>query len=150
VAAAEQCPHWLAGGLPEQVPQRDIDARDRMDRSSAAPEIQRALEHPLPQPADLRRVLSDEQRSEAAGDRVRRGGVDDRFDHSRRGVHLAEPDQALVGMDFNQQGVLAAVRDAGVETGLPQDQGFDIRYAHEFTISTARRRPAPGSVLVWT
>ena len=57
-------------GLPARlaldVPERDVDAADRVERDPAAAEVDQAAVHLVPEPLDVERVLADEQVAEAS------------------------------------------------------------------------------------
>ena len=75
------------------------------------PIVDRALVHLPPQPADLERVLADEQGRQAGGDLVRGRRLDHRLGDVGRGIDLADADDAGIGVDADDQRVLAAVGD---------------------------------------
>ena len=79
---------------------------------------------------DVERVLTDQHVPQAGGDVVRVRRVEDRFHDLRRGIDLADADDAFVGVDAHDEVVLAAVGDGAVDHGLPQDDGFDFGDLH--------------------
>ena len=113
--AAEQRMDGLARRLAGDVPERDLDAADGMDRRPPPAVIERALVHLLPEPADLQRVLPDQQRGEPVAELVGGGRLDDRLGDGGRGIDLAQAGDAFVGMDAHQHAVLAAVGDGGID-----------------------------------
>ena len=123
---AEQLADRLAGRLALDVPERDVDAADRVDGDPAAADVVDAAVHLVPEPFDVVRVLAEQELAQAVRDRVRAGGVDERRDGFWRRVDLADAGQPLVGVDQDDEVVLAAVGDAFVDGGLPQDDGLDI------------------------
>ena len=123
---AEQLADRLAERLPLDVPERDVDAADRVDRDPAAADEDHAAIHLVPEPLDVERVLADQQLAQALRDRVRAGRVHERRDGLGRRVDLADAGDPLVGVDQDDEIVLAAVRDPLVHGGLPQDDGLDI------------------------
>ena len=123
---AEQLADRLAGALPLDVPERDVEAADRVDRDAAAADVVDAAVHLVPEPLDVVRVLAEQELAQAVRDRVRAGGVDEGRDGFWCRVDLADARQALVGVDQDDEVVLAAVGDALVDSGLPQDDGLDI------------------------
>ena len=81
--------------LAGDVPQRDVDAADRVHDDAAPPVLPGAHEHLLPQPLDHQRVLADEQRLQILLD-TGRGGAAAR-------PRLADADRAVIGLDLDQQ-----------------------------------------------
>ena len=110
--------HGLAGGLALDVPERDVDPADRVQSDPAPTDVDQAAVHLLPEALGFERVLADEQVVQAVRDRVRAGRVDERADGLRRRVDLADAGDALVGLDEDDQIVLAPVGDAVVEHRL--------------------------------
>ena len=93
--AAEQLPDRRAERLAEDVPERGIDRGDRPHLDAGATPARRALRvEAVPVPLDLAGVLAQEHRGcpvvDGAADRG--GGV----------VGVARPDQALVGVDADE------------------------------------------------
>src|SRR5215204_1270214 len=90
--AAEQRVEWLAGRLPDNVPERHVDRRGGADLGAGAAE------------ADIRPCRAG-QRLDAASVRADEGGrdplVDVGVDRGTAEPALAKPDQALVSMDAN-------------------------------------------------
>ena len=64
---------------------------------------------------------------QAVRDRVRAGRLDERAHRLGRRVDLADAGDALVGVDEDDEVVLAAVGDAVVEHGLTEDHRLDVR-----------------------
>src|SRR5438309_2919037 len=67
-AGAEEAVYRQFGDLAGDVPQRDVDAADRVHENAAATELPGACEHLLPEMLDQQRILADEQRLEASFD----------------------------------------------------------------------------------
>jgi hypothetical protein len=97
-----------------------------VERDPAAADVDQAAVHLLPEALDVERVLADEQVAQAVRDRVRARRVDDRAYRLGRGVDLADAGDALVGVDEDNQIVLAAVGDRVVERGLAEDDRLDV------------------------
>ena len=57
------------------------------------------------------------------------------FDDLGRRVDLADADDALVGVDADDQVVLAAVGNGAVDGRLPQDDRFDLGDLHRASLS---------------
>ena len=123
---AEQLADRLARRLALEVPERDVEAADRVDRDAAPADVVDAAVHLVPEPLDVVRVLAEQELAQAVRDRVRARGVDERGDGLGRRVDLADAGEPLVGVDQDDEVVLAAVGDALVDSGLPQDDGLDI------------------------
>ncbi|SQC39956.1 Uncharacterised protein [Clostridium sporogenes] len=101
-AAAEQLEDRLADALAEDVPDRDVDRRDRRHADAlAAPGMGRAV-HPLVQVLVVPRVLADHERREVL--------VDDGLRDLRRERDVAEADDAVVGSDFDDRPRMEAER----------------------------------------
>ncbi len=64
------------------------------------------------------------------GDGVRAGCLDERLHELGRRVDLADAGDALVGVDADDEVVLAPVGDAVVHDRLPQDDGLDVGDLH--------------------
>ena len=88
------------------------------------------MEHQLPEPVDLERVLADDQLADAAGDRMRRRHLDDRARDVRGRVRLADPDHALVGVHPDEERVLRAVGAARVDLVEAEHDGLDVDDLH--------------------
>ena len=88
--------------------------------------VDRAAVELVPETVDLQRILADQEMTQPAGDGVRRRGIDDRFHHRRQRIDLAEAGDPLIGLDADQQRVLAAVGLGDVHLRLAQDDGLDI------------------------
>ncbi|MFO1047339.1 MAG: hypothetical protein U1E52_05500 [Geminicoccaceae bacterium] len=136
--AADQGVDRLAQRLADHVPERDLDAAHRVQHHAAPAVIDRALVHLAPQAADLEGLLADDQRRQARGDLVRGGRFDHRLGDVRRGIDLAYADDAGIGVDADDQRVLAAVGDVGIDrAGRPQQDGLNLGDQH---LSPALRR----------
>ena len=86
IEAAEHPPQRLAGALGREVPERDVDRRDRQHHRPAAAAVVERPPHLLPQRLDPAGVLALEQRREVALDEdVDRGAA------GADGVGVAEP-----------------------------------------------------------
>src|SRR5438093_53157 len=103
VAPAHEPADGLAGVLAEDVPERDVDAADRMGHAAAAP-------GPVGRLVELLREALRLDRDLVAQERLEQGqrAVDQRL----AGVAAAAPDQAGVGVDL-EQGVGVVARAAG-------------------------------------
>jgi hypothetical protein len=62
VAPAEEAAHGKPGGLAEDVPERDIDTRDRVGQRAAATHPEGVLVEDLAYPLRLERVLPENER----------------------------------------------------------------------------------------
>ena len=146
---AEQLADRLAERLPLDVPERDVDAADRVDRDSAAADEDDAAIHLVPEPLDVERILTDQQPAEAVRDRVRARSADERRDGLGRRVDFADAGDPLVGVDQDDEIVLAAVGDPLVHGRLPQDDGLDIGdlQAHSSARRRATSKKGPGARL---
>ena len=145
---AEQLAHRLAERLPLDVPERDVDAADRVDRDPAAADEDHAAVHLVPEPLDVERVLADQQLAQAVRDRMRGRGVHERRDRVGRRVDLADAGDPLVGVDQDDEIVLAAVRNPLVHGGLPQDDGLDIGDLQAGLLGTMPGRPAARLLII--
>src|SRR5260370_7519295 len=108
-AGAEQAIDRQLGDLAGDVPQRDVDAADRLHDEAAPAVLPGAREHLLPEIFDQLRVLANEQRREVF------------FDH-RRGDAAADPgfadaDEATVGLDLDDQRAAPRLHPAGAGIG---------------------------------
>ena len=101
-----------------------------MDRDAAPAEVDEAAVHLVPEPLDVERVLADQRVAQARRDRVRARRLDERPHELGRRVDLADPRDALVGVDADDEVVLAAVGDAVVHDRLAQDDGLDVGDLH--------------------
>src|SRR5262245_47231279 len=113
--AAEQTPDRRAQRLAEDVPERQVDAGDGGDREPAPSELRqhvtavegitltRRVVQDLPQPADVARILTDEERGEVTvddgGQTVGRGRAAD------AGLRLAPAHEPGVRVDLDDHGV---------------------------------------------
>ena len=145
--AAQQAVDRLAHGLAQDVPERDVDAREHVHAEAAPAVGLRALVEPVPEPVDVERVLADEQALHAArGDRQQRR-LDDGLGGRRVGVHLADAGDALVGVDLDDQDALAAVADLP-DLGQAEDDRLDIGDQHPLPLVPVRwRGQSPGDGL---
>ena len=129
--AAKQLVDRLTEGLPLDVPERDIDAADGVQRDAATADVDQPAVHLLPEPLDVHRIFSDEQFPQAVGDGVGTGGVNNRLDRFRCRIDLTNAGNALVGVDKDDKIVLASVCDSLVQRRLSKDHRLDIRDLHE-------------------
>src|ERR1700689_4376718 len=60
-AGAEQLVDWQLRDFAGDVPERDVDAADRVHRDAAPTILHGAYKHSLPEPLDHQRILADEQ-----------------------------------------------------------------------------------------
>ncbi len=132
--APQQAMDRLAEVLAFDIPQGQIDGGHGRDGDRAAAAIHGAAIHLLPQPLGLQRVLADQQRSQPGGHVVAERSVDHRLDHFGRGIGLADPLQAGVGLDANEHRVLAAGR-FGFDVLDPQNLTFDFGDFHASSVS---------------
>ena len=93
--AAEQLPDRHAEVLAEDVPARDLDGGDGGAMDVAAVERD-AVEHPLREGADVLWILPDDEMLQLAHRRF--GRLDETVERA-----LAEPDQAGVGVDVDEE-----------------------------------------------
>src|SRR5262249_25031700 len=107
---AEELVDRLPERLALQVPQRDVHRGHRGDADGLPAEVHRAAIHLLPEALVLEGVLAKEELPQSAGDVVAERGVDDRLDHLRIRVGLANPFETRVGADTDEDRVLAAGR----------------------------------------
>ena len=141
---AEKLADRLPGCLAREVPQRDVDRADDVERERRAPVVRRAVVQQAPQPGGIARVLSDQQLPRATADGVRRGHLDHRPGQVRRRVRLPDPDEALVGVHADEECVLGAVGAIDVDLGKANDDRFDVGDAHQ----NVTVRP-PSTVTTW-
>ncbi len=90
-AAAEKAIERQPGDLAGDVPERDVDAADRIHDDAAAAKLSGAREHLLPQPLDQQRVLADQHRLQQLVDDVARSRSPARRSRSRRGDRRGAP-----------------------------------------------------------
>ena len=107
--AAEQFVDRLAERLPLQVPQGDVDRRERTGQRTLGTELDEAVQHPVLQHGMIERVLADQRRSEVVGDDAERG---EPALHRRR---FADPPEPVIGVDADKGAALrrAVVRRPG-------------------------------------
>src|SRR5688500_15602028 len=94
-AAAEEAPYRLSRQLTGEVPQGDVDGRDRPHLRAGPAGVGDGDEHVLPQPLDVARVLADQQRRQVL--------LDDGALALTARIRLAEADDALIGVDADPQ-----------------------------------------------
>ncbi len=126
--------------LADDVPQGDLDAAHRLDDRPLPAEEDRALVHAVDEAVDLERVLADDALGQAAAYLVRQRRLDDRLGDERRRVGLADAGDAGVGMDLDDQRLLAAVA-ALVDIGQTQMDRLNTGDFH--------KRVTAASVLIW-
>ena len=136
----EELAHRLAERLAADVPERDVDAADRVDPDPAAADVDQAAVHRVPRAFDVERVAPDERRAEAVGDGVGAVLADESGDDVGGGVDLADPDDALVGVHEDDEVVLAPVRDPVVDGRLSEDDRLDVGDLHAIPPGEARLR----------
>src|SRR5271156_1789513 len=108
-AAAEEAIERHFGDLAGDVPERDVDAADRIHDDPAAAVLAGPCEHLLPQPLDQERVLADQHRLQQLVDDVPRDAAAD--------ASLADPDHSLVGLDLDEEPAAARLHAAGAAIG---------------------------------
>ena len=101
-----------------------------MQRRAATPVVVARVKQPLPQAIDLQRVLADQHLTQAAGDRMGRRHLDHRPREERSGVGLTHPDDPLVGVDPNEEGVLRPVGTARIDLRESQHDRLDVGDPH--------------------
>ena len=89
-----------------------------MYRDPTPAEVDQTAVHLLPQPFDVQRVFPDQGIAETDRDRVRARRLHEGLDELGRRVDLADPGDPLVGVDPDDQVVLAAVCDSLVHLRL--------------------------------
>ena len=133
---ADQLAHRLAERLALDVPERDVEAADRVNGDPTTSDEDDAAVHLVPEPLDVERVLADQQLVQALRNRVRARSAHERRDGLGRRVDLADAGDPLVRVHQDDEIVLASVRNPLVHSGLPQDDGFDIGDLHGLSIIT--------------
>src|SRR6185436_4349981 len=134
---AEQVVDGLALRLALDVPQRYVDARQRMEGDPTAADVDQPAVHLPPEALDVARILADQQVVERAGDRVGARPLDEGGNGLGGRVDLADADDALVGRDPDHEIVLAAVGDPVVHGRLAQDDGLDLGDLHACSLDSA-------------
>ncbi len=130
LGAAEQLVAGLAERLAAQVVERHVDRADRVDHGAPPPVHGRADVEPLPQALDVEGVGADQDLAHADAHGVRAARVDAGAGDPRVDVALADPADALVGVDLDDDVVLRGRRGADVDVGLQQDMAIDPRDPH--------------------
>ena len=128
-AAAEQPRDGLADRLADEVVERDVDRRDRVDRGRARAGVRGGLVERVPDRLDVERIAAEQRLAHADEHRVRRGHVDEGLGDGRRRVGLAVAADTLVGVDADDEGVLGAV-GAQLDLGQAQVDRLDVGDAH--------------------
>src|SRR5215831_8798800 len=108
-AGAEKAIERQFRDLAGDVPQRDVDAADRIHDDAAAAELAGAREHLLPQALDQERVLADQHRPQDLLDDVAGGAAAD--------PRLANPDRALIGLDLDKEAAAPRLHATGAPVG---------------------------------
>ena len=106
-ATAQQVIDRLAGVLPQQVPQRDVNCRDRARFCPGEAKEVYGGKHVGPVVLDVEGRLADQQ--------VRQHVVDDRGDRSRRVERLAEADEPVVGVNPKPQRIRLSIDPDGFQ-----------------------------------
>jgi hypothetical protein len=108
-AGAEKLVHRQPGDLAGDVPQRDVDAADRIYDDAAPPELPRLRKHLLPVRLDQQRILPDQER--------RHNLVDDGGRDAAAEPGFADADDAAVGLDLHQQPAAPRLHPGGAGVG---------------------------------
>src|SRR5262249_28897087 len=127
--APQELVHRPAGRFADDVPQGDLDAAHRLDDRAVAAEEDRAFVHAVDEAVDLEGIVADDALGQAAADLVRDPGLDDSLGDQRRGIDLADADEAGVGVDTDDESLLAAVAALG-DGGEAEVDGFDAGDFH--------------------
>ena len=135
----------LAVGLAADIPQRDIEGGDGLERDPASAVIDAAAVHPIPEAFDFQGVFSDEERGQAveafhAGFQAPLGGVDASFGDGGAGFDVGVTSEAGVGRDLDEAHVSRAFGFGGgggivIQTGRFQDDEFDAGDLHSVVSS---------------
>ena len=128
--AAQDLPDRLALGLGAQVPERHVEGADGADAEAAASGHGRTGIEPLPDALDIARIGTHQHFLQAQSHAVGARRLDGRLGSPGIGIGLADADQTLVGMDFDDQVVLGRAASLGVKIGHQQNQAFDIGDLH--------------------
>ena len=109
--AAEQAVDRHAVVLADEIPERGLDARDRVvDDARRRPRARAAPAQLGPQAVDVARVLADQQRRQVAHDRGQAGCAE----------ALADPRETLgLGVHAHEGPVVVRLDDGGVHSGDP-------------------------------
>jgi len=121
-APAEQAIGRHPSDLARDVPQRDVDARQRVHRRPVAPDPVQQTLHVVVEGRDLARIAADTHGPEQ--------GVDDgtRGRKHPMAERLAPADDAAVGLDADQQHVDAGSRPPAEHRRGPVDQHRHVEY----------------------
>src|SRR5580704_8428830 len=108
-AGAQELVDRHHGDLAGDVPQRDVDAANRVHDNAAPSVLPGAHEHLLPQPLDHQRVFANQQRLQILVD-------------ASRGDPAAEPrfadaNKTVIGLDLDQEGAAARLHPGGTGIG---------------------------------
>ena len=112
VGLAPQLPARHPCDLPPQIPERDVDRADRVHQRAAPAAHAGADVELLPDRLDVGRVTADQERPQPAIHRVGARRLDARAGDPGVQVGLADPGDALVGLDLDHDGVLRRARGA--------------------------------------
>src|SRR6516164_1477823 len=132
-ATAEQTIERQFGDFAGDVPERDVDAADRIHDDAAAAVLAGAREHLLPQPLDQQRVLADQHGSQHLVDDAGGGAATD--------PGLADPDDPLVGLDLDEKAAAPGLHAAGAAIGrlaaIGERYCADVDDLHDFSPRSA-------------
>ena len=112
------------------VPQGQVHTGDGLQSGASAAEVDGALDHLAPEHLHVEGVLPAQDGAQASRDGVAGRCVDDGLGHGRRGIDLAEADQALVGVHADDQGVLCPVGARVVHLRQPQGNSLNLGNLH--------------------
>ncbi len=131
---APQAEQRLAGDLPDQIPERDVERSHAVAGQAHPADAAVGEEHFVPQLADHPRILADEQRLQTRLE----------IDLDRLGTaaaerqRVAEASHALVGVDERRDhAVVLELQRHGPGTGHVQNGGLDSRNFHGLGSSPA-------------
>ena len=133
--AAQQAVDRHAVVLADEIPERGLDARDRVVDDARGRARARAAPAQLrPQAVDVARVLADQQRRQVAHDRGQAG----------RAEALADPAQPLtLGVDAHEGPVIVRLDDGGGHAGNPHCRpSFQTRSPGHLETYGGDHRPA--------
>ena len=102
-----------------------------MHRGASSTVVNRPREQSIPDSVDLEWIHAHQQGTEPGRVRMRRRCVHDRLDHMGLRVDLADPGDPFVGVQAQDERVLAAVGDRRIEgIRLPQHDRFNLGDPH--------------------
>ena len=128
--APEQPVDRQARGLAEDIPERDVDAADRLDHHAASTVGRAVVVHRGPKRVDVARVLADQHLFQALAGQLRDRGVDDCLQDERDSVCLANSHDSGIRVHPDDEHVLQAVA-VGEDRGQAEHDGFDVGDDHE-------------------